>query len=215
MAAFFLNSWKLSFMKTLLHVGCGPKKIDKTTKGFNQGDWQELRLDIDESVSPDLIGTMTDMTSVPNQSVDAIFSSHNIEHLYPHEVPLALAEFKRVLKSDGFVVLTCPDLKSVCELIVNDQLTVGAYTSPAGEITPLDILYGYRPAISRGNLYMAHRCGFTQKTLVATFKDAGFKKVASTERSKPCYDLWIVATGHDVQDEEILELAQLHFPVAR
>ena len=202
-------------MKTLLHVGCGPKKIDKTTKGFIQGGWTELRLDIDESVSPDLIGTMTDMKSVSNESVDAIFSSHNIEHLYPHEVPQALSEFKRVLKPDGFVVLTCPDLKSVCALVANDQLTVSAYTSPAGDITPLDILYGHRPAMERGNLYMSHRCGFTQKVLVATFQEAGFKKMASTERGHPFYDLWIVAAGGEIQDKDILELAQIHFPIVK
>jgi len=77
------------FMKTFLHVGCGPKHKDKTTRGFNTPDWDELRLDIDASVKPDIIGSMTCMDSVPNASVDAIFSSHNIEHLYPHEVGVA------------------------------------------------------------------------------------------------------------------------------
>jgi len=69
-------------------------------------------LDIDPSVAPDIVGTMTDMSAVATASIDAIFSSHNIEHLYPHEVPIALAEFLRVLKDDGFAVVTCPDLRS-------------------------------------------------------------------------------------------------------
>ncbi len=97
-------------MKTFLHVGCGPKRKNQTTKGFNTPDWTELRFDIDDSVAPDIIGTMTDMSAVASESVDAIFSSHNIEHLYAHEVPVALAEFLRVLKPDGFLVVTCPDL---------------------------------------------------------------------------------------------------------
>ena len=96
-------------MKTFLHVGCGPKRKDRTTAGF--ADWSELHFDIDESVQPDLVGTMTDMSSVSSESVDAVFSSHNIEHLYPHEVPVALSEFLRVLKPDGFAVITCPDLQ--------------------------------------------------------------------------------------------------------
>jgi hypothetical protein len=49
-------------MKTFLHVGCGPKRKDQTTRGFNS--WQELRLDIDEAVNPDIVGTMTDMSGV-------------------------------------------------------------------------------------------------------------------------------------------------------
>src|SRR3990167_8358112 len=132
-------------MKQFLHVGCGPKHKDRTTAGFNNPDWHELRLDIDESVNPDIVGTMTDMSAVADASVDAVFPSHNIEHLYPHEVPVALAEFKRVLREDGFVVITCPDLQSVCALIAEDKLTEPAYTSPAGPIAPLDILYGHPP----------------------------------------------------------------------
>ena len=138
-------------MKTFLHVGCGPKRKDQTTRGFNSPDWAELRLDIDESVKPDVVGTMTDMSSVKTGSVNGLFSSHNIEHLYPHEVPKALAEFKRVLSPDGFVVITCPDLQSVCALVAEDKLTEPAYTSPAGPITPLDILFGHRPLMVRGN----------------------------------------------------------------
>lgn len=96
-------------IKTFLHVGCGPAYKDRTTRAFIPPDWNELRFDINEKANPDIVGTMLDMSDVADASVDAVFSSHNIEHLYPHEVPLALAEFKRVLKEDGFVVIACPD----------------------------------------------------------------------------------------------------------
>ena len=198
-------------MKTLLHVGCGPKRKSQTTRGFNHDGWRELRLDIDANVQPDVTGTMTDMSAVATGSVDAVFSSHNIEHLYPHEVPLALAEFVRVLADDGFAVITCPDLQSVCALVAQDKLTEPAYTSPAGPIAPLDILYGHRPPMARGNLYMAHRCGFTQRVLVATLRAAGFAMVASRVRPQQ-FDLWAVASKSARSDEEMRELAQAHFP---
>jgi predicted SAM-dependent methyltransferase len=118
-------------MKTFLHIGCGPKRKDQTTQGFNTPQWQEVRLDIDASVNPDTTGTMTDMSGVADGSVDAVFSSHNIEHLYPHEVPKALAEFIRVLRPRGFLIVTCPDLQSVCALVAEDKLTEAAYTAPA------------------------------------------------------------------------------------
>ena len=69
-------------MKKLLHVGCGPKTKAQTTRALNTPEWEEIRLDIDKSVSPDVIGTMTDMSEIETGSVDAIYSSHNIEHLY-------------------------------------------------------------------------------------------------------------------------------------
>ncbi|BCU07995.1 class I SAM-dependent methyltransferase [Allochromatium tepidum] len=199
-------------MKTFLHVGCGPKRKDQTTRGFNTSEWLELRFDIDESVHPDLVGTMTDMAAVASESVDAIFSSHNIEHLYPHEVPMALKEFLRVLRPDGFAVITCPDLQSVCALVAEDKLTEPAYVAPAGPIAPLDILYGFRPALARGNLYMAHRCGFTQKVLVGTLLAAGFAQVASMRRAHPFYDLWAVASKSPRSDDAMRALASLHFP---
>jgi predicted SAM-dependent methyltransferase len=201
-------------MPTFLHIGCGPKRQAQTTRGFNTPEWTEIRLDIDASVAPDVVGTMTDMSAVASGSVDAIFSSHNIEHLYPHEVPVALAEFARVLSDDGFAVITCPDLQSVCALIAQDKLLDAAYTSPAGPIAPIDILYGYRASMARGNLYMAHRCGFTQKVLTGTLQSCGFQAVATLARGRaPFFDLWAVASKSARSDTQMRELAQLHLPV--
>jgi predicted SAM-dependent methyltransferase len=199
-------------MKTFLHVGCGGKRKKQTTAGFNSPEWRELRLDIDANAQPDIVGSMLDMTGVSDASIDALYSSHNIEHLYPHEVPIALAEFKRVLKPAGVVVITCPDLEAVCQLIAEDKLTEPAYTSPAGPITPLDILYGLRTALAAGNHYMAHRCGFTQKVLTHTLHLAGFAKVATKRRGHDKYDIWALASKSDRTDEEMKELAQEHFP---
>jgi hypothetical protein len=200
-------------MKSFLHVGCGQKRKDRTTRGFNTSEWSEIRLDIDPAAAPDVIGTMTNMQDVASESVDAIYSSHNIEHLYAHEVPLAFAEFLRVLKPDGFFVVTCPDLQSVCKLVAEDKLTEAAYNSPAGPIAPIDILYGLRPSMAQGNLYMAHRCGFTQKVLSGTLQFCGFKSVATMARGRaPFFDLFAVASKSERSEEQMRELAGLHFP---
>lgn len=201
--------------KTFLHVGCGSKRKDQTTAGFNADNWHELRLDINETVNPDIVGTMTDMPGVADESVDAIFSSHNIEHLYPHEVPVALKEFIRVLKPDGFLVVTCPDLQSICALVAEDKLTEPAYISPAGPIAPIDILYGHRPSMERGNLYMAHRCGFTNKVLIGTLRSCGFRTVAAANRGNPHFDLWAVACKSELSREDMHKLASQHFPVEK
>jgi SAM-dependent methyltransferase len=198
--------------KTLLHVGPSFFRIENTTAGFNDGTWTELRYDIDESVSPDVIGTMTDMSALASESVDAVYSAHNLEHLYPHEVAIALSEFLRVLKPAGFVVLTCPDLKSIAKLVAEDKLDEPAYISPAGPISPIDMLYGLRSSIARGNHYMAHRCGFTGKTLMAAFLSAGFNKVIATHRDAPIFDLWIVGTKNAALDSDLAAMAAAHFP---
>ena len=197
--------------KLFLHVGCGPARKENTTKEFSQDGWEEVRFDIDPSVSPDYVGTMTDMSAVKNDFVNAVYSSHNIEHLYPHEVTKALAEFKRVLKEDGFLVITCPDIQEVAKLVAEDKLLEAAYISPAGPISPLDIIFGYRAAIAQGNFYMAHRCGFTETVLRGELTAAGFPSVATIRRPQ-AYDLWAIATVKPMSDHTLRELATAHFP---
>ena len=174
----------------VLHVGCGPKNPAKLYKDFRTGDWRELRLDVNPDVEPDIVGSMTDMSMVTEASVDAVWSSHNLEHLYAHEVPVALAEFFRVLKPGGFALMTLPDLGQVAELVAADKLDEPAYLSPAGPIAPLDIIYGHRRQIAEGNVFMAHRTGFTPKTLGHALQKAGFSPVRVRRGNAGQFDLW-------------------------
>ena len=198
-------------MKTFLHVGCGPK--DKSQiKGFND-NWKEIRLDIDKNVNPDIVGTLTDMKLVKTGSVDAVYSSHNIEYIFPHEVPIALKEFYRVLKDDGIVVITCPDLQAVCELVAKDKLLEPFYESPEGPISPIDILYGHRETIENGFEYMAHKGGFTYSTLNSSFFEAGFKaRYGGRFQERGEYNLFLVAFKQKISEEEIKKIANPFFP---
>lgn len=198
--------------KKFLHVGCGINTKANTTAAFATKEWQEIRYDIDPAVKPDIVGSMLDIHGIEDDSIDAIFSSHNIEHLYPHQVPIALAEFKRVLRPEGFAVITCPDLQSIAALVADDKLTDVAYVSQAGPIAAIDMLYGYRPALQQGNDYMAHKCGFTAKVMTATLTECGFKSIAHARRPAPSYDLWALACVEEADEEYLLDLARSHFP---
>jgi len=186
-------------------------KKEHTTRGFNNPSWQEVRFDIDPACNPDIVGTIVDMSGVPDASVDAIFSSHNIEHVYPHEVPLVVKEFQRVLSPDGFVVLTCPDLQSVCQEVARDRLLETLYVSPSGPIAPLDVLYGHRPSIAAGKHYMAHKCGFTFSALSGLFMNLGFGKVFGGRRPQ-AFDLWMIACKQKKSEAELRVLAAEHLP---
>lgn len=164
--------------RTVLHVGCGgadPAKLPAAF--FPPGHWRELRLDIDPAVAPDIIASITDMGQVASASVDAVWSAHNLEHLASHEVPLALAEFHRVLAGGGLVLVTMPDLQQVAALVAEGRLEDPAYMSALGPIAPLDMLYGFRPALAQGNAFMGHRTGFVAATLARHLAEAGFTQV--------------------------------------
>jgi SAM-dependent methyltransferase len=197
-------------MKTFLHVGCGPQKKSQI-QGFNKDSWKEIRFDIDINVNPDIVGTLTDMKSVETGSVDAVYSSHNIEHIFPHEVPIALKEFYRVLKEDGIVVITCPDLQSAGEAIAQDKLFESLYESTMGSVTAFDILYGHRKTTADGNVFMIHKGGFTYSSLNSSFFKAGFKARYGGRRPQGC-DLFLVAFKQKKPEEEIKKIANPFFP---
>ena len=176
--------------RIVLHVGCGPYNPNKLHAAFRKPGWRELRLDINAEVKPDIVSSMLSMPMLADASVDAVWSSHNLEHLYAHEVPVALAEFQRVLRPGGLALITLPDLQKVAELVAADKLEDMAYMSPAGPIAPLDTIYGHGASIARGNTYMAHNTGFTAKTLAAALARAGFERV---EVKRSNFDLWAVA----------------------
>ena len=197
-------------VKTFLHVGCGPLTKEDTTPAFNTDDWKEVRADINKDVNPDIIATMTDMSSIDDNSYDAIYSSHNIEHLYAHEVPLALKEFLRVLKDDGYLIITCPDLQSVCKQVADNNLLGPLYQSGLGPISAIDILFGLRSSLEEGNHYMAHKVGFTAEVLQKSLLEFGFGSAiiaAVPER----YVLWGIATKNKIPNpNDLFETLKPH-----
>jgi SAM-dependent methyltransferase len=194
-------------MKSVLHVGCGSATIEKLTDGFRGGGWREVRFDINPAVKPDIVGTITDMKAVEDESVDALYSSHNIEHVFAHEVQAVLKEFLRVLKPGGFAIITCPDIESVAAHVAAGKLTEPLYTSPSGPISALDILYGHTAAIANGEVYMAHRTAFTKATLASNLTAAGFG-VVGTRRRAHAFDLWAVGTKGPASEAEVRALMQ-------
>jgi len=154
----------LSPTAKLLHVGCGSDALpDWITVG------QEIRLDVVGECNPDIVANMVDMGDIGE--FDIVFCRHALEHLPPHDVGKALGEFIRVLKPGGTALVFVPDLEGV--QATDDVL----FESPAGPISGLDLMYGFRPALEQSP-YMAHRTGFVQSTLRASLHDAGFGKVA-------------------------------------
>ena len=188
-------------MKRVLHVGCGPSRIADRHPYFRPPEWAEVRLDIDPRCKPDIVASITDMAAVPAGSFDAVFSSHNLEHLYAHDAMTALQEFRRVLGPGGFALIVTPDLKSIAEAIVSSGAETPVYDSPAGRITPVDMLYGHRGAVAVGNEFMAHRYGFTNETLFRWLLRAGFRS-AGTAR-KNTREVWGVGFVRLLTDAEI------------
>jgi SAM-dependent methyltransferase len=175
-------------VKLVLHVGCGRRDEQALHERFSGPAWTELRLDVDPGVEPDILASITDMSPVPDASVDAVYSHHNIEHVYSHEVALVMQEFFRVLRPGGEVLIGTPDLQNVARTIASGRLEDTLYRSGAGPISALDVVYGLRIDLAGGRDFMAHRTGFTRGTLARKLGAAGFVDVEVT-RAVP-FALW-------------------------
>ena len=144
----------------ILHIGCGTRPLPEWIEGT------EVRLDIDASVQPDLIAPMTALGDIG--LFDIVYCSHALEHLFPHEVVIALSEFRRVLVPMGYALIIVPDLEGVTA--TPDVL----YTSDSGlPISGFDMIYGHHRD-TPGNPYMLHKTGFTAETMETALRSAGF-----------------------------------------
>jgi len=57
----------------------------------------------------------------PN-SIEAIYSSHSLEHLSFRKAQLALIHWAQILKPGGKLYLAVPDLKEICRIMISDEV---------------------------------------------------------------------------------------------
>ncbi|MFC4939785.1 MULTISPECIES: class I SAM-dependent methyltransferase [Bradyrhizobium] len=199
----------------MLNAGSGPGPTRRIAGMTAKSNWDEVRLDIDPGVRPDVVGSITALdASFQPQAFDAVWSSHVLEHLFAHEVYPALRQFHRVLRPDGFAMIMSPDIEAVAHFIVEHGIAAVAYDSPMGPIRPLDMLYGHTRSIEEGHHYMAHRTGFTAERLGNLLLSAGFPSVSvrsqdfevcalalMPEANGPAIQQELAACGFDFQEQ--------------
>lgn len=160
-------------MKRVLNVGGGSSR--ELPPVFNGYECHVL--DIDPAVNPDVLCDALEMQTLEAESYDGILCSHNLEHFYSHDVPKVLAGFLHVLKPGGIAQIIVPNLAGLFDAMRQHNLDVGDVwyrTGSGNAVTFYDVLYGWGPVMKDGNLFYAHKCGFTAETLGRVLTDSGF-----------------------------------------
>jgi len=159
-------------MRKVLNVGGNDKAIE--IPAYYAG-WQHDLLDIDPKGQPEIVCDAREIAAtLPAQSYDAVYCSHNLEHYYQHDARRVLSGFSHVLKDDGFVEIIVPDIAYLIRYMVDHNLDIDdpLYTVPAGVIRCVDVIYGWAAQIeSTGENFFAHKTGFSQKSLAALLGD--------------------------------------------
>ena len=163
--------------RRVLNVGGSTKQIP-IPKCYRE--WDHVLLDIDPRGGPDIVCDARQMDSLQPAQFDAVYCAHNLEHFYKHDCGRVLAGFLHVLKPDGFADICVPDMMAVMRRVVAAGLDIEdvLYEAPVGPITVRDVIYGWSTEIERSGVdYYAHKTGFSDRSLHAALKRAGFGEV--------------------------------------
>lgn len=163
-------------MNCVLNVGGGNKKIAIPS---HYDCWDHVLLDIQNGEGVDVVCDAVDMVDKLEPKIyDAVYSSHNLEHHYRHNLCKLFDGFKHVLKDNGFVEIHVPNMQAVFEHIAGGKdIEDIAYESAMGPIRYVDMIYGLGVLINEENHFMAHKNGFTPKSLGNLLHQVGFKHI--------------------------------------
>ena len=168
-----------------LNLGCG----QHTPAGWVNVDWsigarfakvpgfralnRRLRL-FDLDWDPGIV--LHDLTTPfpwADGSVEAVYSSHTLEHLDQQAGLRFLQECHRVLQREGIIRLVLPDLRIIIEEYLGGQLHADDLVAALGVL--------YKPSTSRLKNRLApliqfpHRCMYDEPRLLEILDDVGFK----------------------------------------
>ena len=120
-----------------------------------------LTVDVDPKHTPDIIGDVTKLNKILDNSVDEICASHILEHLaWPYSFA-ALCEWTRVLRDGGRMCIAVPDLSLLARLISEGRNVWGA----------TGLLFG----VGRlENPLEAHQYAYTRDMLLEMLRTLGF-----------------------------------------
>lgn len=127
-------------------------------------DWKIL--DVEPRPEVDYIGDAADLSKFDNDCVDVIYASHVLEHFYynlNNQLIGTLKEWHRVLKPGGKLMISVPDLKTLCWLYLNPNLM------PIERHHLMRVMFG-----GQMNIYDVHKVGFDFEIMAMYLEEAGF-----------------------------------------
>lgn len=127
-------------------------------------DWKIL--DVESRPEVDYVGNASDLSQFADNYIDVIYTSHVLEHFFyniENELTNTLKEWYRVLKPGGKLLISVPDLKTLCWLYLNPNLM------PIERFHLMRVIFG-----GQTNIYDVHKVGFDFDILAMYLEEVGF-----------------------------------------
>jgi ubiquinone/menaquinone biosynthesis C-methylase UbiE len=120
----------------------------------------------------DILHDLTrDPIPLKDDSVEAIYCSHVLEHIWSWRLEFVLQEFHRVLKYDAPIRIVVPDM----------DIAVFGYVEDGWDLDEC-MKWWFDPSLDKeGNLCLNHVTGFNYKKLAGKLMGVGFRDVQQLE----------------------------------
>ena len=120
----------------------------------------------------DVVADIGERLPFDDDAADLVYASHLLEHFPTAEVPHMLAEWRRVLRPGGLLLVAVPDLEVIATMLLGRP---GWFTPPNSPW--LGALYG-----GQKDEYDFHKTGFTAAWLAHLLREAGFGEIRRVPR---------------------------------
>ena len=162
----------------LFNLGCGTKPFENYT-GF------DLRPRIDNVIYHDV----RDFSFLPDGCVEAIVAYDLFEHIKPLEADRVMAEWVRILKPGGQMILKMPDLKFQAVLYLKGEWNAEKFSKQI-----LGSWDGHKP--------IGHKVAYDIDSITRILNRHGMRVVKSTTFKTPTtYNLVVMAEKERIEDD--------------
>lgn len=150
--------------KTMLHLGCGRNYFNDWINIDNNSYNDIQKLDLHWDVRKKL--------PFKDNSVDFIYNEHFFEHLSIEESLSVLNDFKRILKPNGVIRISMPDLDEIVQIYLNPHYKPEDFSAVMGTelLTKAEFLNVYFR-------WWGHQWLYNWEELERRLKTAGFLKI--------------------------------------
>jgi len=135
-----------------LHLGCGNIHIPMF-----------INIDIVETPATDLVMDITNLSEIPDESIDLIYACHVLDYISRHKIADTLFEWNRVLIKNSTIEIAVSDFEKVCTM----------YQSGV----KLERLWGHIVGGQKQPYYDQHGCVFDFDTLAYYLSRNGFHHI--------------------------------------
>ncbi len=126
-------------------------------------DWKIFN--VQDGPDVDFVGNCTDLSQFEDNSLDAIYASHVFEHLdYISQIVDTLSQCCRILKPEGDLMVSVPNLGVLCQMFVAEGL------STEQRFKLMRMIFG-----GQTDPYDFHKIGLIEEFLAEYLSAAGFK----------------------------------------